>query len=61
MEERRDIPEGVQVSFQNGTITVKGSKGELKRTFDDPWLEITTEGNVLKARVKKATKREKTR
>lgn len=61
MEERLDIPEGVQVSFQNGTITVKGSKGELKRTFDDPWLEITTEGNVLKARVKKATKREKTR
>ena len=61
IEETLDIPEGVQVSFQNGTVNVKGSKGELNRYFDDPWLDITAEGNVLKAMVKKATKREKTK
>ena len=28
-----EIPSGVTVSMTDGVLTVKGSKGELKRTF----------------------------
>ncbi|MGB9661585.1 MAG: 50S ribosomal protein L6 [Moorellaceae bacterium] len=41
------IPAGVEVKIEGNTVTVKGPKGELTRTFPDP-ITITREGDVLK-------------
>lgn len=41
------LPKGVEVKIEGATVTVKGPKGELKRTFD-PRLEIAREdGHVV--------------
>ena len=41
-----DIPAGVTVSVAGSVVTVKGPKGELKRTFS-PEIGITLEGNQV--------------
>ncbi|MFD1021220.1 50S ribosomal protein L6 [Thalassobacillus hwangdonensis] len=41
-----EIPQGVEVKNDNNTITVKGPKGELTRTFH-PDMVIKQEDNVL--------------
>ncbi len=42
-----DIPAGVTVSVAGSVVTVKGPKGELKRTFN-PAMAIAVEGNQVK-------------
>jgi large subunit ribosomal protein L6 len=42
-----DIPAGVTVSVAGSVVTVKGPKGELKRTFS-PAITIAVEGNQVK-------------
>ncbi|WP_077620227.1 50S ribosomal protein L6 [Bacillus sinesaloumensis] len=41
-----EIPTGVTVSFNGNTVTVKGPKGELTRTFH-PDMQINVEENVI--------------
>jgi large subunit ribosomal protein L6 len=41
-----EIPAGVTVTANNGTVTVKGPKGELARTFNSE-IGITIEENVV--------------
>ncbi|MBN8237413.1 50S ribosomal protein L6 [Halobacillus kuroshimensis] len=41
-----EIPEGVEITQDNKTITVKGPKGELTRTFHED-ITVTVEDNVL--------------
>ncbi|WP_394220049.1 50S ribosomal protein L6 [Halobacillus trueperi] len=41
-----EIPEGVEITQDNNTITVKGPKGELTRTFHKD-ITVKVEGNVL--------------
>jgi large subunit ribosomal protein L6 len=41
-----ELPEGVTVTINEGTVTVKGPKGELTRTFSTD-MEINVEGNEL--------------
>lgn len=41
-----EIPNGVTVAINGNTVTVKGPKGELTRTFS-PRMDIKLEGNVL--------------
>lgn len=41
-----EIPEGVEITQDNNTITVKGPKGELTRTFHED-ITVTIEDNVL--------------
>ena len=40
------IPSGVQVSFDGGVLTVKGSKGELSRTIRDEVVPVIEGGTV---------------
>jgi large subunit ribosomal protein L6 len=40
------IPEGVTVTIENSTVTVKGSKGELVQSIDDS-VSISVEDNVI--------------
>ncbi|WP_394239246.1 50S ribosomal protein L6 [Niallia oryzisoli] len=41
-----EIPAGVTISFDKNTVTVKGPKGELSRSFN-PDIEIKVEENVI--------------
>ncbi|KZO00555.1 50S ribosomal protein L6 [Pseudobacillus badius] len=41
-----ELPEGVTVTNDNNTVTVKGPKGELVRTFNKD-MKIEIEGNVI--------------
>ncbi|WP_453992412.1 50S ribosomal protein L6 [Bacillus nitroreducens] len=41
-----EIPSGVTVSFNGNTVTVKGPKGELTRTFHSD-MQINVEENVI--------------
>ncbi|MGG1678320.1 50S ribosomal protein L6 [Neobacillus sp. NRS-1170] len=41
-----EIPAGVTVTLNNNTVTVKGPKGELTRTFN-PEIAITVEENIV--------------
>ncbi len=38
LEERIRIPEGIDFSIKDRTIIISGPKGQLKRSFDQPWL-----------------------
>ena len=42
-----EIPEGVAVSVDGNTVTVKGPKGELSRKLSYPEIEIKREDSVL--------------
>jgi large subunit ribosomal protein L6 len=42
-----EIPEGVAVSVDGNTVTVKGPKGELSRKLSYPEIEIKKEDSVL--------------
>ena len=41
-----DIPAGTEVSYANGTLTVKGKLGSLNRTID-PSIEVKVENNQI--------------
>ena len=41
------IPQGVTVEVKGNTVTVKGTKGTLTRTFE-PAMKITVEGTEVK-------------
>ncbi|GGB49432.1 50S ribosomal protein L6 [Virgibacillus dakarensis] len=40
------VPDGVEVKFDGNTVTVKGPKGELARSFDSD-MKIVMEDNVI--------------
>jgi len=43
-----ELPEGVQVSIDGQTVTVKGKNGELKRTFPHRQIKIAVEGSQVR-------------
>lgn len=46
-KEKIDFPEGVEVSVVAGTVTAKGSNGEVSKEFKMPRFVFSTEGNSL--------------
>ena len=57
--EEIEIPEGVEVTIDGTTLTVKGKEGEIKRTFKMHNIDFKKEGNKIILGCKKVTKREK--
>lgn len=49
------IPAGVEVKIENSTVTVKGPKGELTKTFE-PLVNINLEENTLSFTAKNSSK-----
>lgn len=48
IKEEIEVPEGVEVSLDNGRLTVKGGKGENSRLFQHPKVDIDVrDGKVL--------------
>ena len=42
-----EIPEGVNIRYENNILTVTGPKGELKREFVHPCVELKIEGSKV--------------
>lgn len=57
-EEKIEIPDGIQVTG-GSEIAVKGPKGELKRKFKFPRVDVTVSSKEISISAKNATKREK--
>jgi len=60
MSDRVELAQGVTANVSGHTITVKGPKGELKRTWDNLYVKVAVEGNAITLQADKGTKREKT-
>lgn len=54
-----EIPEGVEANIDGSSITIKGNKGENKRTFNVTNLSFEKRGNKIIVGNKKATKKDK--
>lgn len=59
MQYKVEIPEKVSVDLVDGLFIVKGIKGEVKRKFIFPKINIMKEGNAIVFTAAKPTKREK--
>jgi large subunit ribosomal protein L6 len=46
-EQRIEIPSECQISLEERTVTVSGSKGSLERSFPEPQTKIKIEGNEV--------------
>lgn len=49
-----NIPAGVEVAIDNGLVSVKGPKGELKRKISEV-LDMTIDNNIIKIQLKTNT------
>lgn len=47
-----EAPQGVNVIVLDSTITVKGPKGELKKSYKNPRVEIKSSGNKIEIKCK---------
>jgi len=54
-----EIPEGVSATVEGKELTIKGPKGEVKKTFIQPTIVFKVENNEIVFNIKKFTKVEK--
>jgi len=54
-----EVPEGIEVKFEDNILNVKGSEGELNKKFKTGKLDFEIKGNKIVIGDKKATKMEK--
>ncbi len=54
------IPDGITSTIDNNLVTIKGSKGEVQRSFLHPRVVFKLEGDKIILESKDASKREKT-
>lgn len=58
-KEKINIPDGVTVTLDNDQLTIKGQKGELKRTFSHPKILINISNNNIEINSKDVRRKEK--
>jgi large subunit ribosomal protein L6 len=58
IKEQINIPDGVTVTMENNILTVKGEKGELKRSFSHPKINIKINNNTLEINGKDVRRKE---
>jgi len=54
-----EIPQGIEAKIDKRTIIIKGPKGELKKTFIVPNIELECKENKMLIKASRNTKREK--
>lgn len=59
IKEEITIPDGVEVTFENEVLTVKGSNGALSRKFSHPKITISTSGNTITVECKNPRRKQK--
>jgi len=47
LKKEMEVPDGVEVRFENDTLFVKGAKGELSRVFKYPHIKLNVEGKNI--------------
>ena len=47
IKEKITIPDNVEVTFHNETLTFKGEKGSLSRVFSHPKININVNNKVI--------------
>ncbi len=52
LKESLQMPQGVQVSLVQKTVTLKGPKGELSQDISDPRIEVKLEGTAVRLQSK---------
>ncbi len=60
IQEKIEIPGGIEISIVKGVINVKGPKGETSRKLIHPRIKIEFKDSNVQLTSEKATKREKT-
>ncbi len=55
-----DVPEGIEARQDGKELVIKGKKGEVKRAFNNPKVDIKVEGGKIIIAPSKQSKREKT-
>jgi large subunit ribosomal protein L6 len=53
-----DVPSGVTLGYSEGILTVKGPRGELKRSFNHPRVKLVLEGEKAVVRCSKPKRSE---
>ncbi len=53
------LPDNVTATIENNILTVKGEKGELKRFFSHPKIDIKINGNTIEVYSKNVRRKEK--
>ncbi len=59
MDVELEVPEGIEVKVDDGTVAVKGPKGEISRKFVVPHITLESKDKKLSIKASKTTKREK--
>ena len=59
LQQTIEIPDGVEVSLDSGSVTIKGKEGEISRGFDLGKLNLEKKDNQIIIGNKQSTKREK--
>lgn len=59
LQQTIEIPEGVEVSLEEGSVTVKGKEGEVRKSFDLGKLFFEKKDNKIIIGNKQSTKKEK--
>ena len=59
IKEQIAIPEGVTVTFENKTLTIKGEKGEISRIFAHPKIQMSLQDNKIEIHSKNVRRKEK--
>ena len=57
--EELEIPQGVSVESKDNSLVIKGSKGQVEKTFDSPRVDIKVSSDKITLTAKSASKREK--
>ena len=59
MDSRVLLPEGISASLENSTLILNGKKGELKKEFKSPFVNLEIDGKEVIFKSTKNTKKEK--
>jgi len=59
INETIELPGGISATVDLNTVTVKGAKGEVTRTLNDPLVSVKVEGNKITIVTSRDTKRER--
>ena len=58
LEEKIEVPEGIEVKLEKSLLTIKGAKGEVSRRFLSKKIDFSVDSKQIILSSKKATKRE---
>ncbi len=59
IQEKVSVPDGVSVSYEDGTVTVKGPEGETRKNLRNPLVNVEVKSGEVTISSERETKRQK--